>query len=69
MFCRPLRDDERLPVRTHRIVTDFDEQNHVDEEERPKKKHHKERDKSKKEREKEKRKEKKEKKVFAHTLN
>ena len=50
MFCRPLRDDEVLPVRTHRIVTESGDME--DEEFKPKKKHKKVKDKGKEEKKK-----------------
>ena len=50
MFCRPLRDDEVLPVRTHRIVTESGDME--DEEVKPKKKHKKVKDKGKEEKKK-----------------
>lgn len=61
IFHRPLRDDEKLPVRTHRIVSDIAQPGEV-EEVKGKKKHRKEKE-SKKDRKKKKRDEKKEEKV------
>ena len=56
-----MRDDEKLPVRTHRIVSDIAQSGEV-EEVKGKKKHRKEKE-SKKDRKKKKRDEKKEEKV------
>lgn len=50
MFLRPLRDDEVLPVRTHRIVADSPDVE--DEDIKPKKKHKKVKDKDKEEKKK-----------------
>ena len=46
----PLRDDEKLPVRTHRIVLDNQAGAALDQEEKPKKKHRKDREERRKHR-------------------
>ena len=60
LFCRPLRDDEKLPVRTHRIVSDTHLADEATEGVKEKKKHRKDKESKKK---KKKRDDKKEEKV------
>ena len=61
LFFRPLKPDEILPVRTHRVVTDIPDGASSPEKEKKKSKHHREKDSKK---EKKKKKEEKEGKVY-----
>ena len=47
---RPLRDDEKLPVRTHRVVLDKNSDEIMNEDDKPKKKHRKDKEEKRKHR-------------------